>query len=322
MRHSYGSIVCALALIASASIAVHAAAQQQADPDADLSVENPAHVDHHPRVAIDAAHRNFHTMDGRYAPFAKLMQADGCKVVANTKPFSAETLAEFDVVVIANAGADDDRQPIFTESEIEALDGWVRSGGALFLIADHAPYGRLAKDLAARFGVEMRNCYTLDAEHATDTRSASHIAYSHENGLLADHAITRGRNDEERVNRVVTFTGQSLGVPGHATALLRLGDRAVDRIYGLRDGQPVVTDTVSADGRAQLLAFEHGKGRVVVSAEAAMFTAQIVPRDDPKNPFRMGFNRPGSDNRQFALNVMRWLAGVLEPEDDSSSPAD
>ena len=30
-----------------------------------------------PRVAIDEAHFNFHTADGRYAPFAQLLRRDG-----------------------------------------------------------------------------------------------------------------------------------------------------------------------------------------------------------------------------------------------------
>ena len=28
--------------------------------------------------------------------------------------------------------------------------------------------------------------------------------------------------------------------------------------------------------------------------------------------FQMGMNQPGSDDKQFALNVLRWLAGALD----------
>ena len=156
----------------------------------------------------------------------------------------------------------------------------------------------------------MRNCYTLDPEHAASNRQASHIAYTVQNGLLADHPITRGRNEAERIRRAVTYTGQSLSVPRNATAILKLGERAVDRIYALKDGQPVVTGTPSAAGRAQMVAIEHGEGRIVVGAEAAMFSAQILLRGE-KEPLRVGFNRPGSDDRQLALNVMRWLTRAL-----------
>ncbi len=48
-------------------------------------------------------------------------------------------------------------------------------------------------------------------------------------------------------------------------------------------------------------------GRVMVLGEAAMLSAQRA------GPFGMlmGMNAPGSDDRQFALNVVRWLGGAL-----------
>jgi hypothetical protein len=65
---------------------------------------------------------------------------------------------------------------------------------------------------------------------------------------------------------------------------------------------------VSAAGRAQALAFKFGKGRVVVQGEAAMLSAQISGPEKSK----MGMNVPGNDNRQYALNVMHWLSGLLK----------
>lgn len=45
----------------------------------------------------------------------------------------------------------------------------------------------------------------------------------------------------------------------------------------------------------------------MVLGEAAMLSAQRA------GPFGMlmGMNAPGSDDRQFALNVVRWLGGAL-----------
>jgi hypothetical protein len=68
-----------------------------------------------------------------------------------------------------------------------------------------------------------------------------------------------------------------------------------------------VDQAVSAAGCSQGLAFEYGKGRVVVMGEAAMLSAQLAGPD--RAP--MGMNVPGLDNRQLALNIVRWLAGVL-----------
>ena len=48
-----------------------------------------------------------------------------------------------------------------------------------------------------------------------------------------------------------------------------------------------------------------GKGRLAIFGEAAMFTAQLAgPARSPA-----GFNHPAaSENAQFVLNVMHWLA--------------
>jgi hypothetical protein len=47
---------------------------------------------------------------------------------------------------------------------------------------------------------------------------------------------------------------------------------------------------------------------VVVLGEAAMLSAQRAgPMHEP-----MGMNLPGSDDRQLALNIMRWLTGALK----------
>jgi hypothetical protein len=40
-----------------------------------------------------------------------------------------------------------------------------------------------------------------------------------------------------------------------------------------------------------------------------MLSAQLIGPD--RRPF--GMNRSGIDNRQFALNVMHWLSGLLDP---------
>src|SRR5262249_47256308 len=131
-------------------------AQQMADPEFNTSVENPAYSKNGPRVMFDEAHHNFHTMDGRYQPFATLLLNDGYRVIRNRVPFTKKSLEDFKVLVIANAlgneemdepGADN---PAFTEAECDAVRDWVRGGGSLLLIADHAPFGGAAETLAKR----------------------------------------------------------------------------------------------------------------------------------------------------------------------------
>lgn len=116
-----------------------------------------------PRLAIDQAHHDFHTLDGMFAPFADVARADGFRVTPHAEPFTPESLAAVDVLVIANALAErnDHRTggswelptpSAFTPAEIDALDTWVRAGGRLWLIADHMPFPGAAQALAARLG--------------------------------------------------------------------------------------------------------------------------------------------------------------------------
>src|SRR5262249_12452031 len=155
-------------------------------------------------------HHNFHTSTGRYKAFADLITHDGCRVMPNKAPFTANSLAGSEILVISNAlGADKMQDTLasraaFTEPECDAVRAWVSAGGALLLIADHAPMGSAASGLASRFGVEMRNGVTLDTTAANHAEGNSTLLiYSRANGLLGDHAITRGRDSTERVSKVI-----------------------------------------------------------------------------------------------------------------------
>ena len=294
---------CALLLV----LAVSGLAQQQADLEFNTSVENAAYSKNGPRVMFDEAHHNFHTVDGRYKPFVDLMMNDGYRVIRSRRPFSKQSLDSFKVLVIANAlgaeemddtGAD---QSAFNDDEIQAVYDWVRGGGALLLIADHAPFGAAASALATKLGVDMSKGFTHDAANSSPGAS-SLLIFSRENKLLAVHPITEGRNEKERVNRVLSFTGQSLKGPEESASILKLSDTAEDAPD--RESKSMV----SAAGRAQAVAFKLGKGRVVIQGEAAMLSAQVTG----PNRSKMGMNVDGYDNKQYALNVMHWLSGLLK----------
>jgi hypothetical protein len=284
------------------------AAQQISDPEFNTTVTHPAYTKNYPRVVFDEAHNNFHTTTGRYKPFVDLIGSDGYNVVTGRKVFARPSLATFKILVIANAvGAEDldeegaDRSA-FTEEECDVVRDWVKGGGALLLIADHAPFGGAAESLGKRFGVEMSKGYTFDPDnYFKDSGDPTTLIFSRENKRLLEHPITHGRNDSERINQVLTFTGQSLKGPEGSAVLLLLSETARDRPD--REAQT----SVPAAGRAQGIAFKFGKGRVVVLGEAGMLSAQLAGSE--KRP--MGMNVPGNDNRQLALNIMHWLSGSL-----------
>jgi hypothetical protein len=147
--------------------------------------------------------------------------------------------------------------------------------------------------------VDMSKGFTADEKHCKD-KDETTLIYSRENGLLGKHEITKG------INTVVAFTGQSLSIPKGASVLLQLASTATDRQPDIersqKENRMILGDSISAKGRAQGIAFQHGKGRVVILGEAAMLTAQVADGE------KFGMNAPGNDNRQFALNIMHWLA--------------
>ena len=295
------AFICALIFLS-----VPVVAQQAPDLEFNTSVENPAYKREGPRVMFDEAHHNFHTSDGRYKPFADLLSNDGYRVIRNRQSFSKTTLSSYKILVIANAlGAeemDDDGadNSAFTDEEIQAVQDWVKGGGALLLIADHAPFGGAAAVLAKRFGVNMSKGYTFDPQNCVEG-SPTQLIFSRENKLLANHPIAEGRGEKERLNIVRSFTGQSLKGPEGSAAILLLSDTAIDRPNFNSQ------ESVSAAGRAQAVALKFGKGRVLVQGEAAMLSAQVSGADKRT----MGMNVPGNDDRQYVLNVMHWLSGVL-----------
>ncbi len=282
---------------------------QRADPDFDPKVARPAYPDpgKHPSVLFDEAHHNFHTAGGRYKAFADLVASDGYRVTPNRRAFSEETLAGHDLLVVANAlGAEgqahpDAAKPAFTDAESDAVRDWVDAGGSLLLITDRPPFGAPSEELGRRFGVEMSRGMTFDPTNSERDRPAT-LIFSRSNGLLpGDHPIVRGRDESERVDRVLTFAGQSLRGPEGSVAFLKLAATAIDR-------DPAEGLLTPAAGRSQGLAFAHGKGRVVVLGEAGQLSAQVL--GFPPEP--MGMNYPGSDNRRLALNLMHWLSRLAD----------
>jgi hypothetical protein len=302
MKHRKVSLIALVLLAAS-----FAFAQQVADPNFDAKVAKPAYAkDKHPKVLFDEAHNNFHTATGRYKPFADLITSDGYAVTPNKSKFTRAALKGFDILLISNAlgaaamNAPEASNPAFTDEECDAVREWVRDGGSLLLIADHAPMGAANELLAKRFNVEMSKMFTLDpANTPKEDNNPGFIVYTRAQGL-GDHPITNGRDTSERISRIIAFTGQSLKGPADSVAFMRLADTALDALPG--GGEPV-----SAKGRAQGIALAFGKGRVVVMGEAGMLSAQLAG----PNKMQFGMNRPGLDNRQLALNIMHWLSKLI-----------
>lgn len=261
---------------------------------------------------FDEAHFNVHTTNTGYKAFAEMIANDGYQIIPNKDKFNRKMLKGFQVLVIANAlgAADPDdplaARPAFTDEECDAIRDWVRAGGALLLITDHEPAASAAENLATRFEVGTSKNFAVDkSNYFTRTGWAGNLVFSRNQGLLAEHPITNGRDATERIKRVLTFGGQSLKGSSGGIAFLKLSDTARTLFT-----YPARQVEISAAGRAQGLALTYGKGRVVVTGEAGMLSAQILKEGQASYPF--GMNVPGFDNRQLALNIMHWLSKLLK----------
>lgn len=281
--------------------------QQMADPRFDARVENPAFTKNFPRVLFDEAHNNVDNTHGRYKPFADLLFNDGYHLSVNRQPFTKTLLASVKILVIVNPlggeDVDDDGadSPAFTTAEADVVTDWVKGGGALLFVVDAGAFASAAEVLATDLGVEMSKSEFINpAGEDKEFASAGAIVYSRQNHSLGDHSIINGRNDTERLNRVVVFGGQLLKGPSASEALLKLPDTSEKKLT-----EPGKTDSAA---RAQAIAFRLGKGRVVMLGDAAMLSAQIRGADN--KPF--GMNLPDIDNRQLVLNIMHWLSGSLK----------
>lgn len=298
----------------------HLTAQQRANPDFDPSVPELTYAaGDGARVLFDEAHHNFHTADGRYAPFVRLLEADGFRIARNAEPFTAASLAGHDLLVISSArgappGEPGQAEAAFTAAEAEAVEAWVREGGGLLLITDHPPAATPPRPLAERFGIGLVDASPRDTLHFWE--SYSWLTFTRRHGTLGDHPITRGRGPAERVGRVVTFAGNSIVPPPGATVLLGLPPTALENHARPPRGDTAITAIVPAAGSAQGIALVHGRGRVVALAEAAAWTSQVFG----EGPEVTGMDEPGFHNRRFLLNAVRWLAGAL-PEAAPALPA-
>jgi hypothetical protein len=261
-----------------------------------------------PTVLLDEGHFNFHTVEGRYAPFVRLLRRDGFVVGGLRERFTPASLAPARILVIANAIAERlsrgpwalPNSPAFSGAEIAVLERWVHRGGSLLLIADHMPFPGAAETLAAAFGIQVTDGFATDSTCAIDE-----MVFRRADGSLADHPITNGRNRRERVDSVRSFTGQAFRLTRPGRPLMTLGAGAVVLLPSIAWQFSDSTPRIPAEGMLQGAVLSHGRGRVAMFGEAAMFSAQVSgPSRRP-----MGMNAPrAGENSRFLLNLMHWLA--------------
>lgn len=269
-----------------------------------------------PAVYIDEYHHNFHTSSGRYKPFAELLKMDGYQVSASKMPFSEKALTGVDILVISNATAKENyckkdwtlpSHSAFTNAEIEAVFRWVQKGGALLLVADHMPWPGAAEKMAAQFGIYLNNGFVVGAED----NICSTLTFRMDNFTLNNHSIVQGQDRSKAVKQIMSFCGQAFRISDRFSwqPLMTIPDNSRLLLPNVAWEHSEQTPTIPAGEMLQGATLSVGLGRVAVFGEASMFTAQQATVK--KKEVAFGLNHPdATDNLQFVLNVMYWLASA------------
>lgn len=274
--------------------------QQVADPDFKYEDLIPRYAEgERPVVLIDEAHNNFHTREGRYAPFAKILGDYGFNVGSLTESISAKTLKGVSLLVISNPIHESDlgawvlpNPSAFTKDEVAAIKKWIKQGGRLFLIADHMPFGGAAKGLAQAFGFEFGNGFARNPE----VRGWDYFTKGDQS--LAEHEVTKG------IDQVATFTGQAFTIPEEAEGLIRFPKGYISLRPDTAWRFNPQTPRIDIEGQYQGAVLQYGKGKLAVFGEAAMFTTQLAGEQQ----FKVGMNARGAEqNAPFLVNVLDWL---------------
>ncbi len=297
-------VVAALCFVAFSN---SAAAQQVADTLFHFANASPVFKrGSGPRICLDVAHNTFASArrnPGAFQPLRTLLEDDGFRTREFSTPFAAAALETCELLIVADAEAEMNlhssappHASAFTLEEIAVLDAWVRHGGGLLLIADHTPTPGSAEALGQRLGVIV-----LDGiAHLPGAADAE--VFARNRGEVLDHPVVRGRNTNERVDSVVTFTGHAFLASSEWRPLLRFSAGSIG-LLPFPDLPRADWPHFDIDGWLQAATRPLGNGRVVWLAEVSVCTA--LGRDT-------GMNHPrAKQNAQFCLNIHRWLAGIL-----------
>jgi hypothetical protein len=164
------------------------------------------------------------------------------------------------------------------------------------------PFPGAAADMGAAFDIRFRNGIVEDP----DTWDPA--VFVRPDGTLADHPITWGRIPAAEVHRVGTFDGAAFQADAPFEPLLRLGPSFVsyesEVAWDIDDATPMI----AVGGWLQGAVGRIGEGRLVLFADATMFSAQVAASGS-----KLGMNTPdGEQNLQLLLNVLHWMTGKLD----------
>jgi hypothetical protein len=224
-------------------------------------------------ILVDGGHGNRHGLGTSDAPGTLhwlRAPAEAAGVPLRSAPaITSETLARARLLILAGAS-----RPLAPQ-EVDSVVAWVRNGGSLILLTDQEPFASPTAELAQRFGVR----FSLRMVTPPGEAGLARLRFSRAERSLGEHPATSG------ADQVVTYGGQAVWRLDADTARLLL-----------------LSEAAAGPDAAQLIAFPFGNGRVVVSGETGLFTAQRHGDGAP-----IGVADMATGNERLAVNVLRWL---------------
>lgn len=286
-------------------------AQQMVDTAFVFDIEDPAYPNAQgPIICIDSAHNNFHMAEKGFAPFARVVRADGYNIRDfNSSLETTNGLSGCDIFMIVNPLHKSNlgnwvlpNPSAFTEQEIQNLNNWVKKGGSFFLIADHMPFAGAVNKLGQSFGFEFSNGFATPEKEQNQPD-----LFSLQNGRLRESPVSGNK-----ITSITSFTGSAFTYPENAIPVMIFteGDFSLEPKIAWQFEEN--TQTIPIGGYAQGALLEYDSGKIAVFGEAAMFTAQIIKT--PNGEFKIGLNNPdlAPQNLPFLLNIIHWLDDEIE----------
>lgn len=298
-----------------------------------------------PVVLMDMGHNNGVLRGEPYLSPVGRLQDDGYQVRTLTGTFTAASLAGVDMVVIIAPLADrnrigrvaecapprDYRDPecqaamdariaeawrrptpsAYSEDELDALEGWVRRGGGLFLVVDIFPFPGAIESLAGRFGIEISNGFAVDESRLPELPQpeppllgdAGELVFRRADQTLAEHPVTNGRRPAERVDAIASIAGSAFRLPPDAQSLLTFGPSSVSLLPEVSWVFSEATPRQPIAGWSQGGLLRVRDGRIAIFGESGIL--------QPHGP-RFDERYPGVQNAELVRNVFHWLSGLLD----------
>lgn len=279
-------------------------------------INNPVQTKKRRIIAFDEGHRNAFKVTGKMKKLGELLENDGYNIIVDTGRFTLSRLLKYDILITGGAVGKlswDSLSMTFPQAfsfdEIEAIYNWINQGGSLLLMTDHPPFDTSVTALVSKLGSKSGVGIVKDSINSFRSIKQQNyhqgwIIFSKDNKGLSNHPIVNGRNKNEQIHQVMTQGGSSISGPFGSTNILAFSKFAQNEMHRTFVGPTPLQN-------AQMVAYNLGKGRVVITADGTFFSAQTVTYKDGDS-FGLGMSRKDFDNRQLVLNVIHWLSYAVQ----------